>query len=270
MFRFYLIASVVRHLLSIPLMGVYYLHPEGHNTHCPTTLFLSWVCRVRSILNFFGTMLFLFGNYIIFTSLYCSSGSPAMYGLTLALIILGYLRFIIPAILCAAVICLPCLIVVLRALNIAEVLETGANLESIAKLNIVRYRKAEPETTTSGKDSTDVLHVTTPLPVANRRNPFTRVLLKVFRRNKKESQQVVDVEKGEAKDGCKVVQLSDEDAVCCICLEEYVDGEKLREMRCAHYFHVSCIDEWLQLNRTCPLCKRDMEFAEGSSPATHS
>ncbi|KAL3625685.1 hypothetical protein CASFOL_030214 [Castilleja foliolosa] len=46
-----------------------------------------------------------------------------------------------------------------------------------------------------------------------------------------------------------------EDAECCICLSAYDDGAELRELPCGHHFHSACIDKWLYLNATCPLCK---------------
>ncbi|KAL6005618.1 hypothetical protein ACLOJK_006188 [Asimina triloba] len=49
--------------------------------------------------------------------------------------------------------------------------------------------------------------------------------------------------------------LSAEDAECCICLSGYEDGVELRELPCTHHFHCSCIDKWLYMNATCPLCK---------------
>ncbi|XP_066389868.1 E3 ubiquitin-protein ligase At1g12760-like isoform X1 [Miscanthus floridulus] len=49
--------------------------------------------------------------------------------------------------------------------------------------------------------------------------------------------------------------LSAEDAECCICLCPYEDGVELRELPCNHHFHCSCIDKWLHINATCPLCK---------------
>ncbi|XAR63105.1 hypothetical protein NMG60_11022930 [Bertholletia excelsa] len=49
--------------------------------------------------------------------------------------------------------------------------------------------------------------------------------------------------------------LSLEDAECCICLCPYDDGTELRELPCGHHFHCSCIDKWLYINATCPLCK---------------
>ncbi|XP_076960246.1 E3 ubiquitin-protein ligase At1g63170-like [Bidens hawaiensis] len=49
--------------------------------------------------------------------------------------------------------------------------------------------------------------------------------------------------------------LSPEDAECCICLSAYDDEAELRELPCSHHFHCSCIDKWLFINATCPLCK---------------
>ncbi|XP_064976777.1 E3 ubiquitin-protein ligase At1g12760-like isoform X2 [Musa acuminata AAA Group] len=49
--------------------------------------------------------------------------------------------------------------------------------------------------------------------------------------------------------------LSADDAECCICLCTYEDGVELRELPCGHHFHCGCIDKWLHINATCPLCK---------------
>ncbi|XP_057786326.1 putative RING-H2 finger protein ATL21B [Salvia miltiorrhiza] len=45
--------------------------------------------------------------------------------------------------------------------------------------------------------------------------------------------------------------------VCCpICLSDYQPKETLRSIpECNHYFHANCIDEWLKLNGSCPLCR---------------
>ncbi|KAK4483451.1 hypothetical protein RD792_010638 [Penstemon davidsonii] len=42
---------------------------------------------------------------------------------------------------------------------------------------------------------------------------------------------------------------------CCICICAYEDGAELRELPCRHHFHSACIDKWLRINATCPLCK---------------
>ncbi|KAK8587964.1 hypothetical protein V6N13_086923 [Hibiscus sabdariffa] len=49
--------------------------------------------------------------------------------------------------------------------------------------------------------------------------------------------------------------LPHEDAECCICLSAYEAGTELRELPCLHHFHCNCIDKWLYINSTCPLCK---------------
>lgn len=52
--------------------------------------------------------------------------------------------------------------------------------------------------------------------------------------------------------------LTAEDAECCICLSSYEDGIELRELPCGHHFHCACVDKWLYINSTCPLCKYDI------------
>lgn len=49
-----------------------------------------------------------------------------------------------------------------------------------------------------------------------------------------------------------------EDATCVVCLSEYEDGSELRQLPCHHLFHSACIDKWLCINATCPLCKRSI------------
>jgi len=42
---------------------------------------------------------------------------------------------------------------------------------------------------------------------------------------------------------------------CSICIGEYQNEEEVRTLPCLHYFHKECIDQWLQKNRVCPICK---------------
>lgn len=53
---------------------------------------------------------------------------------------------------------------------------------------------------------------------------------------------------------------------CCICLARYGDDEEVRELPCSHVFHVDCVDKWLKINATCPLCKS--EVGESSSASS--
>jgi hypothetical protein len=42
---------------------------------------------------------------------------------------------------------------------------------------------------------------------------------------------------------------------CSICMETYHNGDKLRSLPCHHEFHQACVDPWLGLHATCPLCR---------------
>ncbi|KAJ8348209.1 hypothetical protein SKAU_G00267980 [Synaphobranchus kaupii] len=42
---------------------------------------------------------------------------------------------------------------------------------------------------------------------------------------------------------------------CSVCITEYAEGHKLRQLPCSHEYHVHCIDRWLSENSTCPICR---------------
>lgn len=42
---------------------------------------------------------------------------------------------------------------------------------------------------------------------------------------------------------------------CQICLSAYEQGATLRTLPCFHEFHGSCIDKWLKMNHSCPVCR---------------
>lgn len=45
---------------------------------------------------------------------------------------------------------------------------------------------------------------------------------------------------------------------CVICLDVLEDNDRIRVLRCFHYFHQICLDPWLTCRRgECPLCKAD-------------
>lgn len=62
-----------------------------------------------------------------------------------------------------------------------------------------------------------------------------------------------------------------ENEVCVICYAEYKNGATVTALPCIHRFHSRCINRWLQLNKQCPVCGkevRDDESVRSSSRKT--
>ncbi|XP_008801681.2 RING-H2 finger protein ATL70-like [Phoenix dactylifera] len=65
---------------------------------------------------------------------------------------------------------------------------------------------------------------------------------------------------------------------CSICLADYKDSDVLRDLPdCRHLFHAKCVDPWLRLHPTCPVCRTSplptplpTPLAEVVPLATHS
>ncbi|KAI5067331.1 hypothetical protein GOP47_0018300 [Adiantum capillus-veneris] len=115
--------------------------------------------------------------------------------------------------------CLPCIIAILYAVADQE----GASDEDISALLKFKFRR------TGSFDKT----------LGDKSSPSRGVMSLM----------------GAPADGAKDRFLSAENAECCICLSAYEDGVELRELPCGHHFHCTCIDKWLRINATCPLCK---------------
>lgn len=58
-------------------------------------------------------------------------------------------------------------------------------------------------------------------------------------------------------------------AECPVCLGAMEEGERARTLpNCDHVFHAGCIDAWLRVHSTCPLCRRNAD--PGSKEAIES
>ncbi|KAG8473226.1 hypothetical protein CXB51_035256 [Gossypium anomalum] len=53
-----------------------------------------------------------------------------------------------------------------------------------------------------------------------------------------------------------------EDGECVVCLEEWKPGEVVKEMPCKHKFHDECIQKWLVIHGSCPVCRYKMPVDE--------
>lgn len=50
---------------------------------------------------------------------------------------------------------------------------------------------------------------------------------------------------------------------CAICRLEFQADDILRVLPCRHAEHAECIDQWLVLNRCCPLCQKEVAPRDG-------
>lgn len=60
-----------------------------------------------------------------------------------------------------------------------------------------------------------------------------------------------------------VSKIEDEDGDCVICLENWGAGAGgadavVKEMPCKHRFHANCIEKWLRIHGSCPVCRYQM------------
>jgi len=53
--------------------------------------------------------------------------------------------------------------------------------------------------------------------------------------------------------------LPDDKKTCSICLQEYEVNEDIKLIPCLHFFHKSCIDEWMARSCDCPICKSKID-----------
>ncbi|XVE61861.1 hypothetical protein DITRI_Ditri06bG0073000 [Diplodiscus trichospermus] len=44
--------------------------------------------------------------------------------------------------------------------------------------------------------------------------------------------------------------------ICTVCLSDFKEGEQVRLLpECLHFFHIACVDAWLNLHSNCPVCR---------------
>jgi hypothetical protein len=225
-------------------------------------------CRLKSFLDLFATLWFIIGNYLLFTTTRCQTTSPPVFYLSLTWVIVGYIIITIPILLCLAVIfCLPCVLVAMRMLNVSEATGmSGARDDIIQKIPLVKYKASmegeSTDTIITMPPQTSIMTPSNESQSSRQDQPRKKSRFKLFGRNRK----------GSSTSSVPTVSPpfpipNSDDAVCSICLEPYEDGVELRHLWCSHHFHKECVDEWLKLNKKCPMCREDVEemAAEQSS-----
>ena len=46
---------------------------------------------------------------------------------------------------------------------------------------------------------------------------------------------------------------------CSICLDDFVEGDKIIYLPCFHYYHSACIEKWTKTSDKCPLCNIEIK-----------
>ncbi|XP_059640393.1 E3 ubiquitin-protein ligase At1g63170 isoform X2 [Cornus florida] len=191
------------------------------------------VDHFKMALDCFFAVWFVVGNVWIFGGHSSPSDAPKLYRLCIVFLTFSCIGYAMPFILCATICCcLPCIISILGFRE--DLSQTrGATPESINALPTYKFKlkkNGDDQEVNSGAGDGGVLAAGT--------------------------------EKERA--------ISGDDAVCCICLAKYADNDELRELPCSHFFHVDCVDKWLKINASCPLCKFEVAENSGASPLNTS
>ncbi|KAK9060741.1 hypothetical protein SSX86_021447 [Deinandra increscens subsp. villosa] len=196
--------------------------------------FTMLVDHFKMALDCFFAVWFVVGNVWIFGGHSSSADAPNLYRLCIVFLTFSCIGYAMPFILCGMICCcLPCIISILGVHE--DMNQTkGASEDSINALPTHKF-KIKKNGNSDTKDNND---------------------------------SGVD-EGGILAAGTeKERAISGEDAVCCICLAKYADNDLLRELPCMHYFHIECVDKWLKINASCPLCKFEIGGSNDTS-STH-
>lgn len=52
-----------------------------------------------------------------------------------------------------------------------------------------------------------------------------------------------------------------EEQKCAVCLREYEVDDTIRVLGCNHFYHKSCVDPWLRVKSSCPVCRQPIANA---------
>eukprot|EP00457_Paulinella_chromatophora_P007887 gb/GEZN01007913.1/.p1 GENE.gb/GEZN01007913.1/~~gb/GEZN01007913.1/.p1 ORF type:complete len:372 (+),score=57.54 gb/GEZN01007913.1/:74-1189(+) len=173
---------------------------------------------------------FIFGQSWLFTSETCGDTAPSLYYTSFTLIVFFWVQMALPLVLLTAV-CLCLPCVLLYARHLDT--QGGADDRLIAALPTRKYRPPPPSgpARTTRSQSSSSSSAVAPAPTSE-----------------------------------------DEEELpsCAICLADFKRGEELRILPCQHEFHCPCVDKWLRLHSTCPLCRAPISGSSSSSSSVQA
>ncbi|TVU21532.1 hypothetical protein EJB05_31173 [Eragrostis curvula] len=201
----------------------------GSNLSIASPRVYAWVACFKLALDCFFAVWFVLGNVWIFGSRSSVHDAPNLYRICIVFLAFGFIGYLMPFVLCTMICC--CLPCIISVLGFHEDMDMnrGAATEAINALVAYKYKSRKIRDGDVVQDGGGVLAAGT------------------------------DKER----------TISAEDALCCICLSKFSNNEDLRELPCAHVFHMECVDKWLQINALCPLCKAEIG-GSASVPETDS
>ncbi|OMJ28787.1 RING finger protein 44 [Smittium culicis] len=236
---------------------------------------LKAIFKISEICNILNFIIFFLANFWLFSSVTCVRSAPLLFFVSLSLIIMSYFVLIIPLILLLCMIfCMPCVIHILSPVLQIPTKNTPAADSIINSIPLVSYTlnplTHPPSSSTS--PSTNNQYSQAPSPNTNNTNihqqqqqqqqsifvlfrPFYSMAYYLSRKRNKPFSQSTNFTF--LKSNSYPEFHTTDDACCSICLGDYEQDSVLRLMVCGHHFHKECLDEWLKINRICPLCKND-------------
>lgn len=204
----------------------------GLNVAVPNIRLNMLMDHFKMALDCFFAVWFVVGNVWIFGDHSSSADAPNLYRLSIVFLSISCIGYAMPFILCGMICCcLPCIISILGIREDMNQIR-GASEECINALPKHKFKLKMCE----NKDSKE-----------NDAGADEGGLLAAGTENER--------------------AISGEDAVCCICLAKYTDDDLLRVLPCTHFFHTECVDRWLKINASCPLCKFEISTSQ-ETPST--
>ncbi|KAJ6844976.1 E3 ubiquitin-protein ligase-like [Iris pallida] len=205
----------------------------GRNSVNTSPRLKAFVDHLKMALDCFFAVWFVVGNVWVFGGHSSAADAPNLYRLCIVFLTFSCIGYAMPFILCGMICCcLPCIISIM-GFREDRGPNRGATSESINALPTYKFKS---KGSVNGEES-------------DLDDPGEGGIL--------------------AAGTDKERAIPAEDAVCCICLAVYANNDDLRELPCAHVFHVECVDKWLKINASCPLCKSEVGSIAGSESGSN-
>ncbi|KAJ2650818.1 hypothetical protein IWW40_002080 [Coemansia sp. RSA 1250] len=303
--RVFVILHVVRLFLYYPLFIGHRLWP--HRIATGDATFAAWHRRLRRLLQLSTVVIFIIGNNWVLGDKNAQTAAPLLYYTSLVYIILGYVYVCTPVVgfllLFSA---LGLLFIFSPQFRMRYRKEKGAGPGQIAQIPLVRYTSNHMPAHTISLSSPPSLHgdrhstrrqSTDSLGIhpealqssaslhegtSERRqrrhglsriqilNPFARIAHRLTRSKRQREAEEEMYRKQLEKPLAGFTPRDPEDCMCAICLCDYEEGDVLRLLACQHHMHQACVDEWLHINQTCPLCKQSIANSKPASKHSDS